>query len=357
MRKMKLNVDNRKILTYKDLCKYRPVWMGFAMLWIVFFHAPVKANLPFLENIQSVGYGGVDLFIFASGIGCYISLARNDRVSTFYRNRFIKILPMYYTFLVIWILFIVLIKHESVTFVELLGNIVMIGGVLGLSHQFNWYTAAMVVTYTIAPICYAFLNNSSKKLLVFCTSLFVSFVVLWSILGLPVLIVITRLPTFLIGMIIGKQAKLTTSVKKSHIYLMSALLILGIVMLMFSQYFMSDYLSLMGLYWLPFILIAPNICMLFSIAIIKYNKSDDNIFIRMLNILGKHTFSVYLIHILLFEALKFYDQSHYITNMSTALVISLIALVPLCIGLEKVNDIYLGITCGPLDKFFRSKKT
>ena len=77
-------------MTLKEAIKYRKIWMGFAILWIVFFHFGYKLPDPF-SVIQSSGYSGVDIFFFASGIGCYLSYSRDKNAAAFLKRRFIKI--------------------------------------------------------------------------------------------------------------------------------------------------------------------------------------------------------------------------------------------------------------------------
>ena len=56
--------------------KYRDTWVGIAMLWIVFFHLDIDIGNKVLSLIKLFGYGGVDICLFCSGIGCYNSLKK-----------------------------------------------------------------------------------------------------------------------------------------------------------------------------------------------------------------------------------------------------------------------------------------
>ena len=55
-------------MSFKDIIKYRNIWMGLAILWTIFYHAEIWPAGDFLTWIKTIGYGGVDIFLFASGI-------------------------------------------------------------------------------------------------------------------------------------------------------------------------------------------------------------------------------------------------------------------------------------------------
>ena len=61
----------------KDYFQYRSVWMGVAIIFIVFFHSEMTFDNIIVETIREFGYGGVDIFQFVSGIGCYYSLQKD----------------------------------------------------------------------------------------------------------------------------------------------------------------------------------------------------------------------------------------------------------------------------------------
>lgn len=136
-------------MTLKEAIKYRKIWMGFAILWIVFFHFGYKLPDPF-SVIQSSGYSGVDIFFFASGIGCYLSYSRDKNAAAFLKRRFIKIMPTYLVFIVIWCLYKVI--TAGMDFPTVLGNIFCIQDLTGKPGGFNWYFGAMWIFYILPPL-------------------------------------------------------------------------------------------------------------------------------------------------------------------------------------------------------------
>ena len=74
------------------LFQYRNVWMGLAILLVLFYHTGLGDN--FIMNcIRSLAVIAVDIFIFSSGIGCYYSLSKNSNIVEFIKRRFIKLMP------------------------------------------------------------------------------------------------------------------------------------------------------------------------------------------------------------------------------------------------------------------------
>lgn len=104
--------------------KYRNSWMGLAILWIVLFHLQYDFggdSLRFLSYIKSIGYGGVNIFLFASGIGCFCSLEKNDNLMEFFKRLIKRIFPIYIVFIMCWILYKALLEQKNL--IEAIGNI------------------------------------------------------------------------------------------------------------------------------------------------------------------------------------------------------------------------------------------
>lgn len=63
------------------LTKYRSAVMGLAAIWIFVFHEwnnTFKMEIPFYiaSRIKQFGYGGVDIFLFLSGIGLTYAIGK-----------------------------------------------------------------------------------------------------------------------------------------------------------------------------------------------------------------------------------------------------------------------------------------
>lgn len=79
------------------LFDYRPQIMGFAAFWIMCSHSIgiVGDTLwPYLiqfKPLMSFGWGGVDIFLFISGLGIGLSLKKNPSKAQFFSKRFNRI--------------------------------------------------------------------------------------------------------------------------------------------------------------------------------------------------------------------------------------------------------------------------
>ena len=136
-------------MRFKDLLKYRDAWLGFAMIWIVFFHAAFNLDFILLKVIKATGYGGVDICLFASGIGCFYSLNKDGSIDGFLKRRFKRIAPTYLCFMFFWLIYKALLKQISVPMA--IGNILGIQAFTGQETEFNWYITAIILFYFLAP--------------------------------------------------------------------------------------------------------------------------------------------------------------------------------------------------------------
>lgn len=81
---------------FNDINKYRTAIMGFAALWIYFYHEQgyewchvyfspqIVSRL--LYFIKRLGFCGVDIFLLLSGIGLVYAIEKSS-IGTFYRRR------------------------------------------------------------------------------------------------------------------------------------------------------------------------------------------------------------------------------------------------------------------------------
>ena len=59
----------------KKCLQFRNLWIGIAMLWIVFFHSSLEIDSQGLVLFKNFGYGGVDICLFAPGCCVLVSAA------------------------------------------------------------------------------------------------------------------------------------------------------------------------------------------------------------------------------------------------------------------------------------------
>ena len=285
----------------KDTFQYRNVWMGIAILMILFFHSELKFDNRILSTFQTFGYGGVDVFLFASGIGCYYSLQKNNDAALFLYRRFIRIMPMYLCFLAVWLTYKRIFFEMPIS--SMIGNIFCVQNFTGKGNEFNWYISAMWLMYLLAPLMASAVSKMNRwitglgalaLLLAFSVSYWYSYTFIISI---------ARIPIFFLGMFVAKKARDGFEMKKWHAVLLFALGIAAATILVFlNARLTSDRMWLLALLWYPFIAIAPGLCLGISLLCRLAEKDTTMKFIvKLLDLLGTKTFSIYLVHILVLD--------------------------------------------------------
>lgn len=253
-----------------------------------------------MKNIALLGYGGVDIFLFSSGIGCYYSFMKEEDILDFIKRRFWKIIPTYWSFIIVWIAYQIYKWHMPVT--AIIGNIFCIQNFTGKGYDFNWYMSAMWLFYILTPIMAKIIDRikSYKQMLVCISLLILLSICFWN--SETLIITISRIPIYFIGMYFAKIFKERESISKSSIAVMLILTSIGYMMFVNFYSLFQDKMWNYALWWYPFILITPGLCIGISIIssyIDKY-KIGEKVY-QLFYIIGNNTFEIYLVHILLFK--------------------------------------------------------
>ena len=296
-----INSKDKWKMKINNLFRYRNVWMGIAILMVIFFHSEIKFNSIILSTLQEFGYGGVDIFMFASGIGCYYSLQKNSDAAEFMKRRALKIMPIYLYFIVFWLLYKRLFFDMPIT--AIVGNLFGVQNFTGRGLEFNWYISAMWLMYLLAPFfasLAAKLNRprsvfgAMSVLLLFTASFWYSYTYIISV---------ARIPIFFLGMLVAKKALDGYEIEKRQVYLSFVVSILSAaILIVLNGKLTGDRMWLLGLLWYPFIAIVPGLCLGISLLCELLEKSKvGTYFVKMFASLGTKTFSIYLIHIFVLD--------------------------------------------------------
>lgn len=192
------------------LHRYRGAVMGFAALWILVFHLwlPIFGKYPGLsvmENfLQRIGFCGVDIFLFLSGMGMVYSIDKSRNLLSFYYKRIRRILLPF--------LLVALIRCalEHWPAVEFWKNISGINFYLKDMYAFLWFVPMIMTFYILFPLYYRFLVRSSNKIIFTGCVL-----ILWLIWTLSVRMTLredlfgftNRIPVFILGILAGWLSK------------------------------------------------------------------------------------------------------------------------------------------------------
>ncbi len=278
--------------------------MGFAILFVVWFHSPVfldffpvKAVNRAFFWLKTFGYGCVDIFLLLSGLGIYSSLEKND-VSTFIKNRLLRITPVWWTYLLFLIVVRRFVFGLSFTFTEILGFATYTGFWLGLENQGAWYVYTIVLFYLISPVLYSLLKTSTHKTAAGLTLAAIALLVSASFIGSYKLIALSRLPVYVVGMYFSAALR-DRPIRRRHWILLLLSFVLGVVLLFVVYTRLAKYLWTFGLWWYPFLLIAPT----FSLLLAKLFRTCSRFLrplLKVFSLLGRSSLEILLVSVFAF---------------------------------------------------------
>ena len=184
---------------------YRGAIMGFAALWIFFFHewitlAPSDSVLAFPEAfLKRIGFCGVDIFLLLSGIGLTYAIEKTS-LGRFYYNRFKRlVIPV----LIVAIIRAILESWSGETFWR---NLLGINFYTKSMYSFLWFGTAIATFYLIFPLYYKIFKGASNKTVF--TAVIILFWLIWSIHNrntdrIDLFGFTNRIPVFLVGILFG----------------------------------------------------------------------------------------------------------------------------------------------------------
>ena len=118
MKEFKEHINERT--TLNSILANRPLLMGVAMIMVIVYHFFCWVYNPI--GPFNIGYVGVDIFLFLSGLGLSNSYKKNS-ITQFYKNRIKRIYPIY----LISVLTTYLIFKLNWSTSDLFANIITIG--------------------------------------------------------------------------------------------------------------------------------------------------------------------------------------------------------------------------------------
>lgn len=284
----------------KKCLNFRNLWIGIAMLWIVFFHGSLENLSEGLALFKNFGYAGVDICLFASGIGCYFSLEKDPDILRFLSRRAKRLGPTYLCFILPWLLWKEWIS--SMPFQAVLGNLLGIQTFISWDYHFNWYIGGLVLYYFAMPYLKR-LTDSCKDIrqdLLVWLCLAVMTISFWN--SENSIVILSRFPVLYSGMVFGKLAKQGYVLKGKDYLVMRFAALVGVSALLVCQFRFPALLWNCGFYWYPFALIVPGSCVFFSWLAEKMEKCKALRWLKkVLEVVGIYSFELYLIHVFFYE--------------------------------------------------------
>ncbi|MCK5889410.1 MAG: acyltransferase [Methylococcales bacterium] len=305
-------------MSINNLSQYRSELMGLAILWIMLFHSSITIPVSYtsLRAIKWTGYAGVDIFFLLSGIGISFSLSKSTSILIFYCKRVLRIIPLFWIFLLLILIKRLIASEITLNNINLLAPFFGIDFfIFGTLHY--WFIPSILICYLFAPLYKQSLNdfNNGEILLIFTViTLTISFLIINTPLS-HLLIFTIRLPVFALGLYIGNlllaDSKNTgywfnnTAINSSIFTLSFAALI---AVLLHPNF---DYKSEIGLWWYPTIMMAFPASMLTAYLLKKCPTS----ILKILAYFGTYSLELYLIHTVVFDAVSHSPLRHLAWNM------------------------------------------
>lgn len=329
------------MIAYLDLLsKHRNALMGFAMLWIMVFHIPVLSGVKLFDFIQSVGYGGVDIFLFLSGFGMYFAMLKyGNNLKKYYKKRFLRIMPEFWFVLVI--VFILQMDYSLDSFCNLIWDATTLRYWIGEPHPM-WFISFIIVLYTIYPFYFKLFKKYGMRVpvLFVCIGLVIIYVYAYiavhfygnRIIGGLTIFSYARIPIFFIGSIFGYLAneEYNFTLRNKDKALCLICFLIAILCLGVSLKFAKEYLCTCSLYFLPFIVITPILCVLLAVFFEKFRSLD-----KLLAWIGTLSLELFMCHVYLVKS--FYDYVGYF-GMPLAIILLFLLSVLLAVILNRVNN-------------------
>lgn len=237
--------------------------MGIAILCVIVYHAFCWVYNPI--GVFNIGYFGVDIFLFLSGFGLCYSFEKNS-IKTFYKNRFIRIYPLYF----ISVCIAYALYYNRWEFTTFLANLTTLGYYIDHGvNRFDWYINALITLYIVFPLLYQYSRLKYVGLILLTIVVFV----FMHFHPMPYWYdcLISRLPIFLYGILFWRCYKSSTII-----------MILGIIFFFPCRLYSSQFLSTSFLV-LPIILV--------SLYILPHLCSK---LIGFINFCGKYSLEIYL---------------------------------------------------------------
>ena len=282
-------------MRFQTIFKYRKNMMAAAIVMILLYHTKGAWPEIALKRIAGYFYGGVDLFFFASGIGCYFSYCRGRDAAAFFRRRCARILPVYVPFALCWIAVEAL--GAGISFSAALANLFGVHGFLDIAPSFNWYVSGMWLSYLLAPFLAPLAERCDNRVKAIgaVLALLLFSCAFWG--DTQLIIILTRLPIFFVGMLFAAESQRREALTKAELMLLFALIPVGAAFLWESPKFFADLVWSHGLAWYPMLLIAPGLCV--AVAAVSEGLSHfaaGEAVNKALSFLGGITFEIYLVH-------------------------------------------------------------
>lgn len=214
---------------------------GIAAIWIAVFHSTLDFDFSAygiipkiiglgLMELKSLGKGGVEIFLFLSGMGLYFSYSKRPGKKEFYRKRALRLLLP--SLIVSSVFFI----FEAEGIVEYLYSVFFLDIFINGKKWF-WYVTFILIMYALYPFIFSLFEKYGFKAFIITVGISVGFNTLVELLGnslyMQYEIMLTRVPVFLAGCYAAPFIKTGREVSAKILYALAVVMLaaLGLLIL------------------------------------------------------------------------------------------------------------------------------
>lgn len=281
--------------SFSNISKTRNIILGIATIWIMFFHSPtlyienifnsgiIKNIIIFIRNLGNIG---VDIFLILSAVGLYYSFSKDSNIKSFYKKRFVRILP---AVIIVATIITSLIPGSGIK--DFFERIFLISIFTNGNRDF-WFFSLIMLLYIIYPLLYKLVDKYDFKavILLVIGIIFFNFIIMFTNPSLykKIEIAITRIPVFIIGIWLGKKSKEGVTISRKWLLLFLLILLVGISLLYYKVF--NKYYFIVRYLYCP---ISISIVIILSYIFANVNK---NVLLRFFIWIGSYSMEIYLLY-------------------------------------------------------------
>lgn len=305
--------------------------MGVASVMVVLLHFFVELypafHIPGVTAVLGRGNVGVDIFLLVSGMGLWFSMSKNTDMKCFYRKRIHKVLlPTLAITLPYWIWFDLFYKK--------IGILRLILDWTGLSFWTHgvttiWYVSLILLCYLCYPLVFQMQKKNRNLVIGLATTLIVLLCLFAAVMPQAYEryeIALTRLPVFLIGSYLGEYL-LNKQTPESSKHVLNLYIMVTVIMFAASAV-VNDRNHMLGVMLYRYgsggvgILICFVVCWVLEKWTLKFIS-------KFLKYLGTVSLQLYLIHVMIRNAVHESPLGAWIGTPQRLVVIVVFILVSL----------------------------
>ena len=305
------------------LSKHRRPIMGIMAVVIILFHAELPISSPLYRyTFGRHGNIGVDVFFFVSGFGLCYALNRAEGFGTYMARRVRRVLPSYYAFVLISLVFWLFRDATRVPGV-LYSRLLPVGEWLNVFFP-EWYIPAILGFYIIAALIFPLMHKSKY---LYLTSALLFWVAAWYVPSISQYdrgyIMISRISDLVLGMATGCAAlrdEPRYRRERLGFALFSLMFLFGIALFLFEKPMLATlFRNYQGEKFtrLRMVFFVPLLTILIAYALEGCSRAGWTGILRLLDWLGTYSLELYLIFKPIQLGSRFFFSSPYVAFLAS----------------------------------------